>query len=67
MTAPSAPGGNRAPSRRALLTAAVATPAAGLAGALAADRPDPDPPADGKAPGAGPVPAVGPTETDAPD
>ncbi|MEE1779042.1 hypothetical protein AB0I87_18085 [Streptomyces sp. NPDC049952] len=67
MTAPSAPGGNRAPSRRALLTAAVATPAAGLAGALAADRPDPDPPADGKAPGAGPAPADGPTETESPD
>lgn len=53
-----APGSGRTTSRRALLTAAVATPAAGFAAALTADAPDPaGRPSDGKAPG-GP-PSVG--------
>ncbi|WP_327379521.1 hypothetical protein [Streptomyces sp. NBC_01212] len=63
MTAPSAPDGGRAPSRRALLTAAVVTPAAGLAGVLAADSPDTDTPDDGKAPGDAPALGGSPAET----
>ncbi|MFD6276258.1 hypothetical protein ACFWFI_11910 [Streptomyces sp. NPDC060209] len=63
MNTPATPPRGRAPSRRALLTAAVATPAAGLAGVLGSNEPDPAAtgrPADGKAPGgstsADPVP-----------
>ncbi|WP_329234434.1 hypothetical protein OHB07_30135 [Streptomyces sp. NBC_00111] len=56
-----APEGGRSPSRRALLAAAVATPAAGFAAALTADAPDTGPagrPADGKGTG-GPAAAGG--------
>ncbi|MFH9617450.1 hypothetical protein [Streptomyces pratensis] len=64
-----APGRGRAPSRRALLTAAVATPAAGLTGVLGADGPDPDAAVrseDGKAPGGPPDGGGGRTGTEPP-
>ncbi|MFE4450355.1 hypothetical protein [Streptomyces sp. NPDC056796] len=57
MSASPAPARGRAPSRRALLAAAVATPAAGIAGVLTSDGRDPvtsGPPADAKAPGGPP-------------
>ncbi|MEV7105284.1 hypothetical protein [Streptomyces atroolivaceus] len=62
-------GGRRTPSRRTLLSAAVATPAAGLAGVLIQDGPFSDAaglPGDGKAPDGSPSGGGNPVESGPP-